>query len=1284
MSEGGATSPYVGLRPYTESESAIFFGRERERRVVSSNLIASRLTLLFGPSGVGKSSALNAAVVPHLRGMASDQADEQGRPGFAVVTFNSWRDDPVAGLVERLRFTAESLGVPGAVFDDPNAPLAAALRTWTERTGTDVLVILDQFEEYFLYQGRDGRDDRFGREFPEAVNDPTLRANFLVSFREDALAELDRFKGRIPKLFANYLRIAYLDRTGARQAIVGPVAEYNRTNPDHRVEIEPQLVDEILAQVEAGKVVVGQAGAGTVDGHPTQNSHTAIETSHLQIVMARLWDEEISGGSRVLRASTLARLGGADAIIRRHLDRVLELLSAEEHDIAAAAFEHLVTPSGTKIAHSRADLAILARVPEADLARVLDRLSSGGSRILRPVEPAPGRSEPRYEIFHDVLAPAIVDWRARWVQQQERKAAEEELRRQREEAEERARAARRRARNLSIFSLALALLVIALVVAAVARHQRDLARSRERAAAAMAALSVDPVDSVRGALDALDTAYTREAETALRRALAASHLQWVFRGHKDWVNAVRFDAAGTSVVTAASDGTARIWDVASGRERVVLDGHRNQVVDAGFDPAGRVVVTSSTDGTVRLWDAASGQPGGVLAPVPRKLLTAAFDPSGSRVVTAGEDGVVLLWDAASGQPLRELTGQTGQLTGATFDSTGTRVVASGSDGSVVVWDATNGQPLGRFTEHRGRVNRAVFSPDGRLVATAGDNGLTYLWRWQSGEAILLPGHSEDVVSVAFDRFGGRLVTAGDKTARVWDSTTGAPLAVLEGHSDALTAAVFDSDGGRVATSAQDGAARVWDVATASTLVELRGHAEIVWDVAFSADDQSVATAGSDGTARVWALPSQRTLQHADWVLGAEFSTDGKSVLTSGNDGVVRIWNAASGDQEAELSGHEGQVVAAFNRDATLVATLDEAKARVWPAQAGAAPVAETTAVHRGLVRFLPAGDGIVLTDEDGTVYRWDWREGRPPERLTGYRGGITVTDLDVSPDGSQIVTAGSDRVARVWDIAARTERATLRGHDGVLYSARFSADGRLVVTSSADGTARIWRTGDGEQVRELTAEGGLRSASFDRSGTRVVGGGVDGTIRIWDARTGRTLAVLPRHTEAVNSARVSPDGRLILSASDDRTAAMYECAECEDLAALRARAEQYVERVKEPALATVREWALSPGDCFDDAGNGYARIVDCDSAHEMEVFAVMDYPAGPEVAFDQGQVGAYAQERCSGRLFTDYVGVPLSKSTYHVAYWAPNEGTWKESDRRITCTLHGTGKTSGSARGAEE
>jgi Novel STAND NTPase 1 len=386
-------SPYKGLDYYGEQDAPFFFGRDVDCDLVVANLLAGRLTLLYGQSGVGKSSLLHAGVVPRLR----------ETPDLAVVIFRSWSHDPVAGL------TAAICAAIGLEPSTGESTLADTIAACTQRLGRDLVIILDQFEEYFVYHSQEDGEGTFAVEFPQAVNRRELPVSFLVSLREDALARLDRFKGRIPNLFGNYLRVDRLDRKAGRDAIVRPLDEYRgRVAESARVEIEPHLIEAVLDQVQVGRVELGQAGAGVIEGASARESR--IEAPYLQLVLTRLWAEESTAGSHVLRLETLDRLGGAERIVPAHLDSAMAKLPRPERDLSARLFRFLVTPSGTKIAHRASDLAAYVDVPADKVGPLLDRLAGQQARILR------GTDDGRYEIYHDVLAAAILDWRARYLQ----------------------------------------------------------------------------------------------------------------------------------------------------------------------------------------------------------------------------------------------------------------------------------------------------------------------------------------------------------------------------------------------------------------------------------------------------------------------------------------------------------------------------------------------------------------------------------------------------------------------------------------------------------------------------------------------------------------------------------------------------------------------------------------------------------------------------------------------------------------------------------------------------
>ena len=418
-------SPYVGLAPFSEKDAPFFFGREREREIITANLRAARLTLLYGPSGVGKSSVLRAGVIHQLRQLARQELEEYGMPSFAVVYHKSWAadttrtedsqtNDPIRGIADSIHqaiadaFNDRSLEPPPL---SASRDLTKLISAWQERFNLELLIILDQFEEYFLYRSNEESEGTFAAEFPKLVNRLDLPVRFLLSMREDSISKVDKFKGKIPILFDNRLQIEHMGVEAGREAIEKPVAVYNQLfqTQESKYELETGLTDEVLRD----KIAIGITGQGKAQN---DDSQSRIQAPYLQLVMTRIWEEEQKMNSTKLRRETfLKKLGGATTILRTHLDAAMGQLPAYDQSVAAEFFHYLVTPVGTKMAQTTSSLSIYTKLSEKKLTPVLERLSSSKGRILNPVSIQVGeKQQPGYEVYHDALAPAILDWRLRY------------------------------------------------------------------------------------------------------------------------------------------------------------------------------------------------------------------------------------------------------------------------------------------------------------------------------------------------------------------------------------------------------------------------------------------------------------------------------------------------------------------------------------------------------------------------------------------------------------------------------------------------------------------------------------------------------------------------------------------------------------------------------------------------------------------------------------------------------------------------------------------------------
>jgi hypothetical protein len=601
-------SPYRGLLPYEEDDAPFFFGRDREREIIAANLLAARLTVVYGATGVGKSSVLRAGVARDLRALSRQRLRTSGSPEFVVAVFHDWHTDTIAGLAASVQNAIADLGLEVEPERD-SVGLADTLFEWTQQLRCGLLILLDQFEEHFLYRSDEQRALLFAAELARAVKRADLPVNFLLAVREDALSWLDQFKGKIPGLFDNYLRIRHLSLDAARVAIKQPLVEYSRQVGDGRpFTVEPALVDAVLEELQPGQVMFetsAQGGIGTRSG--PEGEDVRVETAFLQLVMTRLWDVEMEAGSRTLRAQTLEGLGGAQRIVRNHLDEAMGGLSAQDQEVAARMFRYLVTPSGTKIAHTERDLADYVDLPRERVAPVLEGLAQGGVRVLRAVEPPLGRpDQTRYEIFHDVLVPAILDWRTR------------------HETATKLTDVRRRNRRLAGLVAVLAtLLALTLGFGTLALVQRNRADAQGRRATSMYLLA---------------GAESQPPHLAILLSLAA---------HRLWPDA-RTRAGLLTQIDRRRDASA------------LLTGHTGKLRTIAYSPDGRTLASVGADNTIRLWDPSRRAPAQVLSGPPGGVSSAVFSPDGRTLAWGGDqDSRIVLWDVASRAQVRALAGPSG-------------------------------------------------------------------------------------------------------------------------------------------------------------------------------------------------------------------------------------------------------------------------------------------------------------------------------------------------------------------------------------------------------------------------------------------------------------------------------------------------------------------------------------------------------------------------------------------------------------------------------------------------
>ena len=1165
--------PFVGLAPYGEQDAEWFFGREREVELIVANLRAARLTLLYGGSGVGKSSVLQAGVMQRLHRMQeADREDARvlgarrgaalaERPGLAVVMFRDWRDAPLPRLAAAIHAAVvEATGNADLEAWDGVEPFGDRLREQARHVRT-VLVILDQFEEYFMYHPNEDGEGTLAGELPELLDDVDLRVNFLLGLREDALSRLDRFKGRIPDLFGNDLRLRYLEREAAREAIEKPVEHYNATVRAGRppVTVEPALVTAVLNGVRAGRLAL-HASADPAKCAPES---TRVETPYLQLVMRELWAAGTAGGAHEVTVRTLERLGGAARIVSNHLGKAMGELSQEDQAVAADVFGFLVTPSRTKIAHAAEDLAVWADRPTEQVASVLRDLAASDCWVLRAVPPTSEEGRERYELYHDVLADAVHDWAGR----------NQERRRLIETRRNRLRRWRRRA--------LLGFAWVACAVVAIAIVQRiagdDGGRSPSAAAKQLAASSKaerDPERSLLLGLEAYESdTSSSAAQAALRDAVLGSRLRAAYPRPCllgcEWLSR---DGKPRSAAVAMPVGQlVRPFDALLYGSQTLAEDDRSLSVS----PKGRTIAFVR-DGHVRLWDPATGMDREVADA--RRVTRIAFIGTHGRLLLTTRDDQVLVADTR-GAPRAEPIAEDARLVAASTD--GRYVATVHGPGRVRVLDLRTGERTPR--EPARKVTSLAFNPADAGELAVGvrhpappdrGQGVTLL-RWRSNERRHIRAEDRYIgpSSGEFRRDGrALLVTAPGADPRAYETADLAPVMrdvkQLDGNVGWLGWRVMSVTGNVV--NLLDG----WTTA-------LGGHQDRVRDVAAGPGGSTIATGADDGTARVWDAETGNQLLELrvsadDSVTHVEFTPSGEFLVTATEDGDVQLWNVATGSPlksgyalDAHFHGNEkvvglddrGRLVTWSAFDGRRLHTGRHVVDMPWY---GAELVPETgTVVHvnvprRELVirsieshekprrfRWMPYeisedGSSLLLLGARPKVVDLT---GDDEPVLLGEKLPIKAYEGAISDDGRKVLVVG--KRPEVYDLASPQRPVPLEGamrRD--VMGGSFSPDGTRLVTGGAD--ALVWDTETGRSQPLKGHRGLVTSVAFSPDGKWIVTGGLDRTVRLWDAKTRRASGEVRGFPDRIGSAELDPSGRYLLVEPWIGARRVLSCTACLD------------------------------------------------------------------------------------------------------------------------------------------
>ena len=1077
-------NPWAGLASYEDPKTARqklkFCGRDDDSYDLARLIMGNVFVTLYGKSGIGKTSLLNAGVFPELR--QEQYSPDSLRLGIRDEEHPQSYQAMIIEAAERIATKTNTINVI-AEQKDPQAPdylwnYFARHRFYDKNDEpTTPVFVFDQFEEVFrghrdeaeiLLKQLDYLNDKDHALDRCEIDGQTYRYEqnyrFVVSIREDDLYLLEDSIDNcyLPALKRCRYRLRSLTEEGARDAILIPGKGLFKDND------KQPITDAIISK--------------------SRNDDGSISTNIISLLCSRIYvDFKKSGENRISPLLVDNFLKGNP--FEKFYNEATRGFSDREKSYIE---DNFVDSTGRR--NSIPESNFLKHVPNGEA------LLGGDTRILQRTSTSSDGKNNRVELIHDSFC--------------------DPLSKQKEKREK-----KKRLYQLALVSL-IAILSLSAIVYVWSINQR-MRTNESRILAEKANALVDNGDSYLARLLALEALppnrpYTVEAENALRKASLYNNA--ILRGHT-FVESASFSPDGKYIVSAFSDNTIRIWDAKTGRQIVEpLEGH-----SASFSPDGRYIVSVS-DSTVRIWDAQTRQQvGEPLKHHPHYVYSASFSPDSRYIVSASDDLTARIWDVQTRQQVGEPLKHHNDVRFATF-SPDSRYIVTISDYKAWIWDVETGLQVGKPLESEGPILKATFSPDGKYIATAHYSDSVIIWDAKTRQQVgKYKYDNSSINTVTYSPNGNYIMTTRYNSVIIKDTANYYSSELIE-HTDNINSAYFSPDSRHIVTASNDKTVRIWDPFSKQCEEIQLNTDDYDWTrhALFSQNGRYIATSSVIDVSRVVRIFEVKTGEQVGTDIKIEnynsiaFSTDDKYIVLTCSHYKVH--------EEDYLDYVEYQFLLTFDIKTTqqvgdtlklyaystflspdgksflspdgkyIVLTSDvDSTITIWDAKTGqqvGKPLKQPYKVSA--VFFSPYGRYIIITTlYDNTARILDAKTGQQVgESLVGHTSPISSASF--CPDGRYIVTASCDNTVRVWD--AKTGRQignTLEGHTASVLSATFSPDGRYIVSASDDNTIRIWDTKTGHQVQTLNCKDPI-TAIFSTDGRHIMSVDIYGTIKIWD------------------------------------------------------------------------------------------------------------------------------------------------------------------------------------------